>query len=330
MGHSWVVSADLLARGRFTVSPLSETVAALEVLLADDPPGTPWIRSFRALHREACLAMMGEDELRAAISGHLWRQQRGQRPGWIADFLTLPPLGGGAAFADELEQLAAWDDDRIRAEMRQVTGSPLPSALAAPGLRDAVAGILRWVWATTLQPDWPRRRAVLEADIVSRGSWLASHGWASVLASLSHCSAWLGDGRLQVNGFPGPDWDLSQARQLDFVPVHSHIGWGTLEPPDRYALVYPVSGALAETGSTRHSADALGRLIGPNRARILRLLDVPRSTTQLAALTGLPAGAVGNHLRVLLDAGALLRRRSGREVLYWRTPQGDTLAASGH
>ena len=69
----------------------------------------------------------------------------------------------------------------------------------------------------------------------------------------------------------------------------------------------------------------LGRLIGPNRARVLRLLDEPRSTTHLAALTGLPLGAVSHHLRVLLEAGAVLRRRAGREVLYWRTSLGHAL-----
>jgi hypothetical protein len=50
-------------------------------------------------------------------------------------------------------------------------------------------------------------------------------------------------------------------------------------------LVYPVSGALAETGSTRTGTDGLARLIGPNRARVLRLLEQPRSTTQLAGVT---------------------------------------------
>jgi DNA-binding transcriptional ArsR family regulator len=100
-----------------------------------------------------------------------------------------------------------------------------------------------------------------------------------------------------------------------------------LEPPLRYALVYPVSGALADTGSTRAGVDGLARLIGSNRARVLRILDEPCSTTQLAALTGLPIGAVGNHLRVLLEAGAVLRRRAGREVMYWRTSLGDALAA---
>jgi len=176
--------------------------------------------------------------------------------------------------------------------------------------------------------DWPRRRRVLEADIVTRTSRLASHGWAGVFDTLSPYSSWLGDGRLQINGYELPDRDLSQARKLDFVPVHSYTGWDMLERPHRYALVYPVSGALADTGSTRAGADGLARLIGPNRARVLRLLGEPRSTTQLASLTGLPLGAVGNHLRVLLEAGAVLRRRAGREVLYWRTALGDALAAS--
>src|SRR5260370_2976176 len=42
------------------------------------------------------------------------------------------------------------------------------------------------------------------------------------------------------------------------------------------------------------------------------------STTQLAALTGLPLGAVSNHLRVLLEAGAVPGRRAGRAVVFWR------------
>jgi DNA-binding transcriptional ArsR family regulator len=328
MGQSWVVSADLLARSRFVVSPLSETVAALTVLSRPDLPGTPWIRSFRALHREAYLGMLAECELRGVVADHMWRPRRGQVPGWIADFLALPPLGDGATFADEFGQLAAWDDDRVRAEIRQFAVGPLPAALGRPGLRDAVADILRWVWTTTLVSDWPRRRRVLEADIVTRTSRLASHGWAGVFGTLSPHSSWLGGGRLQINGYELPEWDLSQARSLDFVPVHGYTGWDMRQPPNRFALVYPVSGALADTGSARAGADGLARLIGPNRARILRLIDEPRSTTQLAALTGLPLGAVSSHLRVLLEAGAVLRRRAGREVLYWRTSLGDALAAS--
>ena len=249
MGQKWMLSTDLLARSRFVVSPFSETVAALMILSRPDPPGTPWIRSFRALHREACLGMLAEDKLRAVVAGHMWRPRRGQVPGWIADFLGLPPLGCGATFADELGQLVAWDDDRIRDEIRQHAAGPLSAALGRPGLRNAVADMLRWVWTTTLASDWPRRRRVLEADILTRTSRLASYGWAGVFGTLSPSTSWHGGGR--------------------------------------------------------------------------------RSTTQLAALTGLPPGAVGNHLRVLLEAGAVLRWRAGREVLYWRTSLGDALAAPG-
>jgi DNA-binding transcriptional ArsR family regulator len=300
------------------------------VLSRPDPPGTPWIRSFRALHREAYLGMLAQDELRAATAESMWRPRRGQVPGWIADFLALPPLGDGATFDTELDQLAAWDDDRIRAEISQFAGTVPPAALGRAGLRDAVAGVLRWIWTTTLVSDWPRRRRVLEADIITRTSRLASHGWAGVFGTLSWRTSWLGDGRLQINGYELPDRDLSQARELDFVPVHGYAGWDGRDLPHRYMLVYPVSGALADTGSAHKDADGLARLIGVNRARLLRLLGEPRSTTQLTALTGLPLGAVGNHLRVLLDAGAVLRRRAGREVLYWRTSLGDALAASAH
>ncbi|MFI7575319.1 winged helix-turn-helix domain-containing protein [Micromonospora sp. NPDC049497] len=50
------------------------------------------------------------------------------------------------------------------------------------------------------------------------------------------------------------------------------------------------------------------------------------STSHLAALTGLSLGSVSDHLRVLLDSGVVTKRRSGREVLYWRTALGATLA----
>lgn len=39
--------------------------------------------------------------------------------------------------------------------------------------------------------------------------------------------------------------------------------------------------------------------------------------------------SIGSHLKVLLEAGVVIRRRSGREVLYWRTALGDALVAAG-
>ena len=42
-------------------------------------------------------------------------------------------------------------------------------------------------------------------------------------------------------------------------------------------------------------------------------------------LTGQGLGSVGRHLKVLLDARLIQRRRAGRSVLYYRTAIGETL-----
>jgi Helix-turn-helix domain len=324
---TWLVPADLLARSRFTVSPLNETVAALTLLSGANPLAVPWQRTFRATHHEAFLELLAGDPVLKAVADNLWRPRQGAVPGWMADFLSLPPLGSAASFADELGQLADWDDERMRAELRSLRPGPLPAELERRGLQGAVRELLTWVWTATVAADWPRRRRVLEADIVSRTSRLATQGWADVVESLGPRLGWKEGGHLQINSYDLPTRDLTDARELSFIPVHSNGSWVAWELPWRFAVVYPVAGAQA--AEDRPAEQGLARLLGGNRARLLALLDEPRSTSQLVALTGLPLGAVGNHLRVLLDAGAVLRRRSGREVLYWRTSLGDALVAAG-
>jgi DNA-binding transcriptional ArsR family regulator len=324
---TWLVPADLLARSRFVVSPMNETVAALTLLSGPNVLGMPWQRAFRASHREAFVELLAEEPVLGALAGALWRPRRGRVPGWMADFISLPPLGSAASFADELDQLGAWDDEQMRAELRSLRPGPLPPELERGGLRTAVRDLLRWVWTATVAADWPRRRRVLEADIVSRTSRLATQGWAGVVPSLGTKLAWREGGHLQINSYDLPTRDLTGARELSFVPVHSNGSWVSWELPRRFAVVYPVAGAQA--AEDRPVEHGLARLVGANRARLLSLLDEPHSTSQLVVLTALPLGAVGNHLRVLLDAGAVLRRRSGREVLYWRTSLGDALVAAG-
>ena len=60
----WQMSADLLARARFVVSPMADVVAALGALA--EPRG-PTDRATAALHGAAFAAMLAEHPGRAAV-----------------------------------------------------------------------------------------------------------------------------------------------------------------------------------------------------------------------------------------------------------------------
>jgi len=114
------------------------------------------------------------------------------------------------SFDDELAQLAdEWDDDRIRSELYTIRPGRLATTLLRPGLHAELIELLRWIWTVTVAADWPRRQRVLQADIVSRTTTLAAHGWSGVIPTLGAKRQWLGDGRLQINRYDLPERDLS-------------------------------------------------------------------------------------------------------------------------
>jgi DNA-binding transcriptional ArsR family regulator len=103
-----------------------------------------------------------------------------------------------------------------------------------------------------------------------------------------------------------------------------------LEPPWPPALVYPARGvaALWEPAGRGRAAVALARLLGASRAAVLTALDEPTSTTQLVGVLHQSLGGLGDHLAALYGAGLVTRARSGRSVLYRRTPVGDAVVAA--
>jgi DNA-binding transcriptional ArsR family regulator len=312
----WQIPVDLLARSRFTISPMTDTVAALRALHS---PRRPWQHAWRRPHLAAYHGMLARRPVVRALLAAAFA------PRWTADFLTLAPTAPGPTFAEELAAVAGRTDEQIRADLRG-TGLPLDDVLSADGLTREVVYLLDWVWTHTVRPEWPAREQRLRADVVARTARLSAEGWEGVFPDLAGAMQWLGDGRLRVNDYPAPPLPLDRAEQLVFVPAHCVRGWVVWDQPTRFGMVYPARGVLA--GTALPAPDGLDRLIGPNRAAILRLLSTPVSTSHLAALTGLSLGSVGDHLRVLLEAGIVVKRRSGREVLYWRTPLGAALAGA--
>ncbi|WP_412538179.1 ArsR/SmtB family transcription factor [Longispora sp. K20-0274] len=98
------------------------------------------------------------------------------------------------------------------------------------------------------------------------------------------------------------------------------------EPPWPHAIVYPARGRADLFGEPGAPATGLDRLIGATRARVLRALATPATTSQLTALLGVTLGGAGDHLGVLRAAGLVTRTRVGHEVRYSRTALGDALA----
>jgi hypothetical protein len=313
----WQVDADTLAGSRFVLSALAEATASLVALekgVAAHPGEHAWLDAHQHPYRER---LAGDQ-----ITALLVRAALGRN--WIADFLAPTPVAEEEpAFEDELARIRETPAEVVRADLAVSLNGQLPARLHRSDLVERAADLLQWVWTETVLPYWPRRRRILEADVVARTVELSRGGWAAALDDMRPGMRWLGEGRLQINAYDYPPRDIS-AGQLMFVPVTQRQGWVSWDAWHRYAVIYPCSGVLAGTDRTS-APETLGALLGPARAGILVLLGTPKSTTQLVALTGQGLGSVGRHLKVLHDAGLVQRRRAGRSVLYYRTAAGEVL-----
>jgi DNA-binding transcriptional ArsR family regulator len=307
----WRVNADTLAGSRFVLSALAEATASLMALergTATHPGERAWLDAHQPGYQER---LAGDQITALLIRAALGRN-------WIADFLTPTPTG-----ENELARIRETPAEAVRADLTVSLSGPLPARLRRSDLAERTADLLEWVWTESVLPYWPRRRRIGEADIIARTAQLSQGGWVAALDDMRPGMRWLGQSRLQINAHDYPPREISGA-QLLFVPVTPRHGWASWDAPHRYAVTYPCSGVLAEPDQAP-VPETLAALLGPARAGVLVRLDTPKSTTQLVALTGQGLGSVGRHLKVLLDAGLVRRRRAGRSVLYYRTAAGAVL-----
>lgn len=323
------VTGEDLARSRFAISPLWELVNALRLLAAPSRRSSatdPWV----GRTRQRFEALRDSIDLQAVLAL--------QPPGYGADFLSPVPRGVADTIDDLLDLVRSCPTDQARAEiataMTHRPASPrVRQVLARPDVTNRLADVLAQAWDTLLAPDWPLLRAVLERDVVHRAERLVSHGWAAALADLDPRLRWSHD-QIRVDRWHDQDVDLA-GRGLLLIP--SVFVWPglavSLDPPCPPALIYPARGVAAlwrspNTSNTSGTPDALARLLGRSRAAVLTALDQPTSTTGLGRLLGQSIGGVGDHLAVLDDAGLVDHARSGRSVLYRRTPAGEAIIAA--
>lgn len=337
-----------LSRSRFALSPLAELLGAVRILTRSRPD--PWLVRWHAAHRAALRARLDADPFASGLIGVLTATS------WLPAFVTLPPPDGmRTTLAQELERLRRFGDPVVHAELARSArhadelhaGAGL-GWLAGHDWAARTADLFDGLWRDHVQPDWRRRRALLERDVTFRAGLVAVSGWSSALRTMTRRSAWVEPDAIRFSDNPLPDHVVGDDGML-FVPVSAPRGtWLCEEPPHGYALVYPArglagpdTGRQAGLGTGQHAtpeaaplsgpvaATAVARLIGGVRARILVELGAGSTTSELAALFGLSVGTVGDHLRILHDAGLAERARAGRRVVYRRTDLGDQLVSAG-
>jgi hypothetical protein len=200
----WQIGVDELARSRFAVSPLTETAAALTTLARANP--IPGLRDWFETHAPAYRERLAANPIEAAFVKAAFR------PRWVADLLAVPPHRGDRTFYDELRHVRSTPSEIACRDL--APDGHLAPVLRAPDLPDRAADLLEWVWTETVRPEWPRRRRIFEADIVSRVARLSSGGWAAALDGMRKGMRWRGDGRLQINTYDNPPRTIRDAELI--------------------------------------------------------------------------------------------------------------------
>ncbi|WP_034090083.1 helix-turn-helix domain-containing protein [Streptacidiphilus albus] len=323
-------SAEDLLRSRFALSPAFELASLLNRLALGRPLPGPWAARLRPRFER----LRRDPALGAALALHTGR--------YGADFVTIPPRGLAQTWADDLAAIRAAPPEQARVEiahvmsLRPVTDPAVLAVLTGPDPVALIAEALDLAWRELLAQDWPRLRALCERDVVHRVGVIGERGWAAAIGDLHPGVRWHEGGievkRAAQRGRSGPSETVRLNGEGLLLIPSVLVRPGTAyhwEAPWPKTLIYPARGTAAlweEPDPAPDSPAALGGLLGRSRARILLALEVPASTSQLARELGLAPGAVGDHLAVLLAGGLLARARSGRSVLYRRTPLGDALS----
>jgi len=322
--------ADLAAT-RFAISPLAETVRAVQLLADRDTPAVnaPWVRWARR-----------ELAWRPLRLPRLWPLAVNGLPNF-PEFLVPAPEVRMPALGAELARLRATPAEAVRASLRRVwEGHPWPESARELDARPReslaeLAAELAECHGRLVAPHWERIRPVLEADIAYWADLLAGGGARSLFADLHPDLRWSGRTLTLTGHEPGPSPVKVMLGPDGVVLVPSVFNWPhvsvNLATSSQTILHYPARGAATvwdgPDGEGRAWADggreeAAEALLGTPRVRLLTALRSPATTTALARRLGVTPSAVSQHLAVLYRGGLVDKRRSGRAVLYQTTPLG--------
>jgi hypothetical protein len=315
---------DDLLRTRFAIAPLMELLGAFYVLRRPERyvVHRRWVEWAAPRVGDLDLALF---DAAAPFGGPYWPV-----------FVSPPPREPHPTIETELGRVARTPPERVVAEITQRYGDGLPPA-ARPFVRDPARALgalveqMRALWDAALAPRWATITALLESELTSRARRLVAVGSRAAFADLHPSVSWAADSlSVRPDGKGPADVDLA-GRGLLLIPsafTWPRV-WPRTDPPWDPALVYPPAGIGDIWEPAGPGDEALESLIGRRRAWILRELDRPAATLDLAGRMRISAGGISDHLSVLRRAGLITRRREGRRVVYARTLAGDALCRPG-
>lgn len=315
------LTAAGLGRVRFGVSPLSEARQSLAVLHSPvvHPQHRKWVMATGARIRRL------DRELLRALTP----------PGHLRPSLPVGEAGAGTTIGQQLQLVADCPAELIRAELELAwRDRPMPAAArrviaeGPAGVR-RIADVLASYWELAVAPYWAGIRAVIEAEI-ARGARKAAEGGVLAMLADLHPSCYVTDDAIRVIS-PDLNWTVDAAELLLIPSVFTWPQWtvnsGMNGPPSLVYCPHHI-GSLWGADRSAGECDPLKDLLGRGRAAILRSVGTPRSTTELARDLQQSPATVSAHLSTLVSCGLATSWRSGRYVLYERTPLATRLIAA--
>lgn len=311
-----------LAQLRFAYSPLSEAINSLWMLHTGQVNALSrrWAETTRERLRDLDTTL-----LRAIVPPR-------------APILAPPvDLNAATTIEHQLRLLAEWSPSQLRAELETVwQGLPMPEA-ARQVIADGPAGARRVAvalgayWKAVIAPHWDQMRAVLDAEIAYRAQQVTLGGISALLKDL-HPKLQLDQSTICISKNGHRNYNLEGNGLLlmpcVFAGPHLMFDSGSAGLP---TIGYAPRGRGAvwdNNGTAPGSGDPLTALIGHSRTAILRNAELPRTTTDLARELSLSGASISVHLSILKRCGMVTSWRSGRRVLYQRTPLASSILAA--
>lgn len=291
---------------------------------------------------ELKLSLMMSRRRDSAVLFGRWRRDVGHRlPATTRPLWDLLLPYRGPAFLDPVTGDLEEGLDLVRSTPRAVVRSDIAKLRQPPtawvkalmaqdthawdlldrGLRDAYQSVLATSWTTVRE-----RHAAEFTGFAVRS---AEHGTAPALTALAPGSE-LHDATWHLPALKDRDHHLT-GRGVTLLPT---FHW-TDEPligywPDRPLLiVYPAGPGYPPPTPDPTPGDPLADVLGTSRARILRLLEHPHTTTELATHANLSLATASSHSAALRRAGLITTHREGRSVRHTRTDLGRMLTEAG-